>query len=83
MRLWSFLAKWYTSADLARQYQLMTTLHDMKQKPDLSIFDFYSQMSYVWDQLAQSEPQWTCKKDAELFVAYRDASRLTLFLISR
>ncbi|GMN56127.1 hypothetical protein TIFTF001_025247 [Ficus carica] len=44
----------------------------MKQSPGQSVNEFYSQMSFLWDQLALPEARSTCEKDAALFDEYRD-----------
>ncbi|GAV90400.1 UBN2_3 domain-containing protein, partial [Cephalotus follicularis] len=55
---WDFLASRYTSADLAHQYQLVSTLDRLRQESGQSIDEFHSQMSYYWGLLAVSEPKW-------------------------
>ncbi|GAV77289.1 LOW QUALITY PROTEIN: UBN2_3 domain-containing protein, partial [Cephalotus follicularis] len=55
---WDFLASQYTSADLAHQYQLMSTLNRLRQESAQSIDEFHSHMSYYWGLLAVSEPKW-------------------------
>lgn len=52
----------------------------MKQSPGQSVNDFYSRMSFLWDELALSEPRWTCEKDTALFDEYRDKLKLNQFL---
>ena len=49
--LWDFLETRYTTTDLAHQYQLLSSLHRMKQQPGQNINSFLSEMHYVWDQL--------------------------------
>ena len=78
--VWDFLAARYASGDLAQKHQIITALHRMKQTPGQSVSDFHSQMSYLWDQLALSEPKWTNTKDAELYDDYRNQLRLIQFL---
>ncbi|GAV60260.1 LOW QUALITY PROTEIN: UBN2_3 domain-containing protein, partial [Cephalotus follicularis] len=55
---WDFLATLYTSADLAHQYQLLSTLNHLRQESGQSIDEFHSHMSYYWGLLAVSEPKW-------------------------
>ncbi|GAV91875.1 UBN2_3 domain-containing protein, partial [Cephalotus follicularis] len=55
---WDFLASRYTSADLAHQYQLVSTLNRLHQESGQSIDEFHSQMSYYWGLLAVYEPKW-------------------------
>jgi hypothetical protein len=80
--VWDFLQQRYASADFAHRYQLMRDLYNMRQEPGQSIGDFFSKMSYLWDQLAMSEPQWDCIGDTKKFVDYRDSMRLTQFLMA-
>ncbi|KAK3000590.1 hypothetical protein RJ639_021023 [Escallonia herrerae] len=39
-------------------------------------------MSYLWDQLALSEPKWECNKDANKFSIHRDNMHLIQFLMA-
>lgn len=79
--LWKFLATRYTTADLACQYQLMTSLCRQRQEPGQSISAFLPQIYSIWDQLTSSDPKWNCDADAVLFTTYRDQQRLILFLM--
>ncbi|GAV65462.1 LOW QUALITY PROTEIN: UBN2_3 domain-containing protein, partial [Cephalotus follicularis] len=56
--VWDNLASRYTSADLAHQYQLVSTLNCLRQEFGQSIDEFHSQMSCYWGLLAVSEPKW-------------------------
>ncbi|CAL5399137.1 unnamed protein product [Camellia sinensis] len=80
--IWDFLQERYQTTGLAHQYQLLSQLHRMRQDTTQTINDFLSQMYYVWDQLALSEPPWDCTKDAALFTTYRDQQRLVQFLMA-
>ncbi|GFZ16754.1 hypothetical protein Acr_26g0000240 [Actinidia rufa] len=71
----------YTTADLACQYQLMTSLCRQRQEPGQSISAFLPQIYFIWDQLAPFEPKWLCAGDSTLFATYRDQQRLILFLM--
>ena len=44
-----FLAKYYTTNDLANQQLLWRSLHSMRQELGQSIADFLSQMQVIWD----------------------------------
>ena len=79
--LWDFLATRYTTADLACQYQLLTSLCRQRQEPGQSISAYLPQIYSIWDQLTPSEPQWVSDVDATLFATYRDQQRLILFLM--
>ncbi|GFZ10906.1 hypothetical protein Acr_22g0003040 [Actinidia rufa] len=71
----------YTTADLASQYQLMTSLCRQRQEPGQSISAFLPQIYSIWDQLTPFEPKWLCAGDSTLFATYRDQQRLILFLM--
>ncbi|GFZ10946.1 hypothetical protein Acr_22g0003440 [Actinidia rufa] len=79
--IWDFLVTRYTTADLACQYQLMTSLCRQRQEPRQSISAFLPQIYSIWDQLTPSEPKWLCAGDSTLFATYRDQQRLILFLM--
>ncbi|GFY89195.1 hypothetical protein Acr_06g0011350 [Actinidia rufa] len=79
--IWDFLVTRYTTADLACQYQLMTSLCRQRQEPGQSISAFLPQIYSIWDQLTSSEPKWLCAGDSTLFATYRDQQRLILFLM--
>ncbi|KAK3033531.1 hypothetical protein RJ639_032760 [Escallonia herrerae] len=55
--IWDLLSQQYTTSDLAQQYQLLGTLHRMRQESGQSINTFLSQMHSIWDQLALFEPK--------------------------
>ncbi|XP_075489501.1 uncharacterized protein LOC142528343 [Primulina tabacum] len=77
--VWDHLARLYTQSNFAKQYQLETDIRALQQK-DMSIQDFYSTMSSLWDQLALTE-------SAELrafspYIARREEQRLVQFLMA-
>ncbi|KAL5762227.1 hypothetical protein ACOSP7_018491 [Xanthoceras sorbifolium] len=80
--LWDFLATRYTASDLSHQYQLLRTIHQLRQEPGQSIADFHSKMQFIWDQLALSEPTWTDTTDAIKFTTYKDQQHLIQFLMA-
>ncbi|KAH7866524.1 hypothetical protein Vadar_021523 [Vaccinium darrowii] len=80
--IWDFLKERYSTTGLAHQYQLLSNLHRLRQEPGQSINDFLSQVYCVWDQLALSEPTWSCTIDAQRFTNHRDQQRLILFLMA-
>ncbi|GMP77189.1 hypothetical protein CsSME_00033547 [Camellia sinensis var. sinensis] len=80
--IWDFLQERYQTTGLAHQYQLLSHLHRMRQENTQTINDFLSQLYYVWDQLALSEPPWPHTEDAALFTTYRDQQRLVQFLMA-
>ncbi|KAH7853047.1 hypothetical protein Vadar_032587 [Vaccinium darrowii] len=80
--IWDFLKERYNTTGLAHQYQLLSNLHRLRQEPGQSINDFLSQVYCVWDQLALSEPTWSCTIDAQRFTNHKDQQRLILFLMA-
>lgn len=52
--VWEHLERLYTQSNFAKQYQLETDIRALKQN-NLSIQEFYSSMSDLWDQLALTE----------------------------
>ncbi|KAJ4970173.1 hypothetical protein NE237_003272 [Protea cynaroides] len=50
--VWDLLASWFTTADLAHQYQILNSLTNLKQEQGQLVADFLSQMQSLWDQLA-------------------------------
>ena len=80
--IWDFLATRYTTADLAYQYQLLTSLYRLRPDPGQSISAFLPWIYSIWDQLTPSKPKWVSAVDAALFATYRDQQRLILFLMS-
>ncbi|KAK2996519.1 hypothetical protein RJ639_025378 [Escallonia herrerae] len=79
---WDTMVQRYTLTDLANQYHILSKLHDLHQDSKQSIDDFHSHMSYLWDQLALSEPKRECNKDADQFIIHRDNMRLIQFLMA-
>ena len=53
--IWDFFSTRYALVDLAREYQLLTSLQQIQQSSGHSINEFCSQMSFLWDQLALSD----------------------------
>ncbi|XP_075489641.1 uncharacterized protein LOC142528475 [Primulina tabacum] len=77
--VWDHLTRLYTQSNFAKQYQLEKDFRALQQK-DMSIQDFYSAMSTLWDQLALTE-------SAELrafspYIARREEQRLLQFLMA-
>ncbi|GLT64261.1 hypothetical protein SLA2020_367650 [Shorea laevis] len=52
----------------------------MRQEPGQSIVEFYSQMTYLWNQMSLCEPEWVNPTDASRYIAFRDSLRLVEFL---
>ncbi|XP_075473383.1 uncharacterized protein LOC142504394 [Primulina tabacum] len=77
--VWDHLARLYTQSNFAKQYQLEIDIRALQQK-DMSIQEFYSAMSSLWDQLALTE-------SAELrafspYIVRREEQRLVQFLMA-
>ena len=80
--VWDFLKTRYATKDLAHQYKLLTALHAKKQQSDQSIDEFLSEMQAIWDQLALSEPIWSCTDDAVKFYTYRNQQQVMTLLMA-
>lgn len=77
--VWDHLAKLYTQSNFAKQYQLEIDIRSLQQN-ELSIQEFYTAMSSLWDQLALTE-----SAELRAFTAYidrREAQRLVQFLMA-
>ncbi|KAI3769398.1 hypothetical protein L6452_00500 [Arctium lappa] len=77
--VWDHLERLYTQSNFAKQYQLEADIRALEQR-DMSIQEFYSTMTDLWDQLALTEP-------AELrafgpYIARREEQRLVQFLMA-
>lgn len=77
--VWQHLARLYTQSNFSKQYQLESDIRALEQK-DMSIQEFYSEMTDLWDQLALTE-------SAELracaaYIARREEQRLVQFLMA-
>ncbi|KAK0598489.1 hypothetical protein LWI29_035151 [Acer saccharum] len=77
--VWDHLARLYTQSNFAKQYQLESDIRALEQK-SMSIQEFYSAMTDLWDQLALTE-------SAELracapYIARREEQRLVQFLMA-
>lgn len=77
--VWDHLGRLYTQSNFAKKYQLECDIRALEQK-NLSIQEFYSAMTDLWDQLALTE-------SAELrafapYVANREEQRLVQFLMA-
>jgi hypothetical protein len=78
--VWDMLAHRYNAANLAQSFQIVTKLNRMRQEPGQSIVEFYSQMTYLWNQMSLCEPEWVNPVDASRYIAFRDSMRLVEFL---
>ncbi|KAK0601903.1 hypothetical protein LWI29_028637 [Acer saccharum] len=77
--VWDHLARLYTQSNFAKQYQLEYDIRALKQK-SMSIQEFYSAMTDLWDQLALTE-----SAELRAFTSYitrRDEQRLVQFLMA-
>ena len=52
--VWDHLAILHTQSNFAKNYQLKCDIHAIEQK-NMSIQEFYSTITYLWDQLALTE----------------------------
>ncbi|KZV56542.1 hypothetical protein F511_16141, partial [Dorcoceras hygrometricum] len=77
--VWDHLARLYTQSNFAKQYQLETDIRALQQN-DMSIQEFYSAMSNLWDQLALTESDRL--RVFEPYIARREEQRLVQFLMA-
>ncbi|PWA89615.1 hypothetical protein CTI12_AA109930 [Artemisia annua] len=73
------LAKLYTQSNFAKQYKLETDIHALQQN-DISIQEFNSSMSALYDQLALTEPATLSSFDP--YIKRRESQRLVQFLMA-
>ncbi|GJZ51590.1 NIN-like protein [Tanacetum coccineum] len=69
----------YTQSNFAKQYQLDTNIRSLQQNY-MSIQEFYSTVSVLWDYLSLIEPPELSSFDA--YVKRRDSQRLVQFLMA-
>jgi hypothetical protein len=55
---WLYLEKMYTSRDLSHKYYLQKKALTLQQN-DLSIREYFAELSSIWDELAMLEPKWS------------------------
>ncbi|XP_062111046.1 uncharacterized protein LOC133822654 [Humulus lupulus] len=77
--VWEHLERLYTQSNFAKQYQLEIDIRALQQN-SMTVQEFYSTMSNLWDQLALTE-------SAELrafapYIARREAQRLVQFFMA-
>ena len=77
--VWDHLERLYTQSNFAKQYQLEADIRALEQR-DMSIQDFYSTMTDLWDQLALTEP--AVLRAFEPYIARREEQRLVQFLMA-
>lgn len=77
--VWDHLKRLYVQSNFAKQYQLEIDIRALQQN-NMSIQEFYSAMSNLWDQLAFTE-----SAELQAFKAYtdrREEQRLVQFLMA-
>ncbi|XP_074566109.1 uncharacterized protein LOC141822675 isoform X1 [Curcuma longa] len=77
--VWDHLKRLYVQSNFAKQYQLENDIRALKQN-HMSIQEFYSAMSNLWDQLALNEP--VDLQALQTFTDYREQQRLVQFLMA-
>ena len=77
--IWDFLKSLYTQSDFAKQYQLESDIRALKQN-DMGIQEFYSAMSILWDQLAETES--AALRAFKPYTDRREEQRLVQFLMA-
>ncbi|XP_028114168.1 uncharacterized protein LOC114312155 [Camellia sinensis] len=75
--VWDYLQSVYHQSNFAKRYELETTIQGARQR-DLSIQDFYIEMTGLWDQLVLMEP--SSLKTLDVYVEFRKQGRLVQFL---
>ncbi|KAG9447646.1 hypothetical protein H6P81_013774 [Aristolochia fimbriata] len=79
---WVFLKKLYMSTNFAQIYKLAMDLHSLRQMPNQSISDFYAQMSFLCDQLANMDPKFEYEVDIVIFQKYIEEAHLVQFFMA-
>ncbi|KAL5807725.1 hypothetical protein ACOSQ3_028416 [Xanthoceras sorbifolium] len=77
--VWEHLSRLYTQSNFAKKYQLEYDIRALQQK-DMTIQEFYSAMSDLWDQLALAES--TEVRACAPYIANREEQRLVQFLMA-
>ncbi|KAJ9550333.1 hypothetical protein OSB04_014378 [Centaurea solstitialis] len=77
--VWDHLERLYTQSNFAKQYQLETDIHALRQN-ELSVQEFYAAMSDLWDQLALTES--ADLKAFKPYISRREEQRLVQFLMA-
>ncbi|KAM6551871.1 hypothetical protein CsatB_001679 [Cannabis sativa] len=77
--VWDHLPRLHTQSNIAKQFQLETNIRALEQK-DMSIQEFYSVMTDLWDQLALTESEEL--RTFAPYIARRKEQRLVQFLMA-
>ena len=77
--VWDHLSRLYTQSNFAKQYQLEMDIRALQQH-NMSVQEFYSAMSSLWDQLALTEPAELTAVAA--YIKRREEQRLVQFLMA-
>ncbi|XP_031263267.1 uncharacterized protein LOC116121448 [Pistacia vera] len=75
--IWDHLQKLFTQSNFAKQYQLENDIRALQQK-NMSVHEFYSAMTALWDQLALTESAKL--KACGAYIASREQQWLVQFL---
>jgi len=75
--VWDHLQRLFTQSNFAKQYQLENDIRALHQK-NMSIQEFYSAMTDLWDQLALTESAEL--KACGAYIERREQQRLVQFL---
>ena len=75
--VWDHLQRLFTQSNFAKQYQLENDIRALQQK-NMSIQEFYSAMTDLWDQLALTESAEL--KACGAYIERREQQRLVQFL---
>ena len=79
---WSFLATRYNyTYDFILEFHIEIQLYQMCQESGQSIFYYYSQTAFMWEQLAATDPPLRYAEDIDLFAKYKDRRHFTQFMM--
>ncbi|CAJ2653279.1 unnamed protein product [Trifolium pratense] len=77
--VWEHLERLYKQSNFTKRYQLEGDIRALKQN-NMSIQEFYSAMTNLWDQLALMEPDEL--KAVKAYLDHREEQRLVQFLMA-
>ena len=78
-QVWDHLAKLYTHSNFAQRYQLESDIRAVQQQ-DMTVQEFYTTLTGLWDQLALTEPL-SLQSNSD-YILHREEQRLVQFLMA-
>jgi hypothetical protein len=79
LEVWNHLKRLYAQSNFAKRYKLESDIRDLKQN-DMTIHEFYSAMTNLWDQLALMESAEL--KSVKAYTDQREEQRLVQLLMA-